>query len=314
MLHNPPQADRSRERARNWISIPDANLPEPWTCNWAHWPYWAGVRPLEAALPARYALSNAPLTPVMFNSSNRAATTVFACATTGKYYLYYRRWALPKLTEEVHAFEGAFSSVEAFIEQADWNRMKRMNPARWDDKATVASTIAPPLLLINNRGFRVAAHEPYPRRTLWDMCPPPGTFGYVQREIDYIGLHEIPRVSEWPCIPDSELPVPWSCEWHAFVDSLDWYDEPQSNMVETYGHALAGFVPALCEHMDCHRGDTVLCPPGGAGTYYLWKTETREWTPTSPSAMQRFHGVFASLEHFVRTADWNRLEGVVPLH
>ncbi|KAJ7274789.1 hypothetical protein C8J57DRAFT_1592128 [Mycena rebaudengoi] len=141
MPHNPPQADRSRERARNWISIPDANLPEPWTCNWVHWPYWAGSHPLEATLSARYALSDAPLTPVMFNSSNETATTVFACATTGKYYLYYGQWALPELPEEVHAFEGAFSSVEAFIEQAGWNRMEKMNLARWDDSKPLSSNI-----------------------------------------------------------------------------------------------------------------------------------------------------------------------------
>jgi hypothetical protein len=167
------------------------------------------------------------------------------------------------------------------------------------------------------------------------MCPPPvccapsidsvlgsrpqqGTFGYRPRDIEYFGiseLSEIPRVSEWPRIPDSELPEPWSCEWGAFIDSLDWYEEPQPDLVEAYGHALAGFVPALFVYMDDHHGDTLLCPPGGAGPYYLWANEARSESLTRrASAMQRFHGVFASLEHFVCTADWNRLEGVVPLH
>jgi len=56
-----------------------------------------------------------------------------------------------------------------------------------------------------------------------------------------------------------------------------------------------------------------MCPPGGAGTYYVWYNENRNqegpWGPWAGD-MQRFEGVYASLEHFVRTADWNRLEGV----
>lgn len=82
---------------------------------------------------------------------------------------------------------------------------------------------------------------------------------------------------------------------------------------ETYGPELRGFVPALYVPTDPYRGDTVMCPPGGAGTYYVWYNENRDhsgpWGPWTGN-MQRFEGVYASLEHFVRMADWNRLEGV----
>ncbi|KAJ7027540.1 hypothetical protein C8F04DRAFT_1122331 [Mycena alexandri] len=84
---------------------------KPWTCNWRRWPYSAAafeLQPLETTLAARYALSDAPLTPVMFDF----CSTVFACASTGKYYLCYG-WPWPsaprtppKLPPRVYAFEG----------------------------------------------------------------------------------------------------------------------------------------------------------------------------------------------------------------
>ncbi|KAJ7017680.1 hypothetical protein C8F04DRAFT_1154963 [Mycena alexandri] len=58
---------RLLERTGNWVSIPDANLPEPWTCNWATVEWTAEVRPLEATLASQYALCSEPLTPVMCN-------------------------------------------------------------------------------------------------------------------------------------------------------------------------------------------------------------------------------------------------------
>jgi hypothetical protein len=113
----------------------------------------------------------------MFHSTARTdvtATTVFACATTGKFYLYYGQWASTTQPEEVYAFEGAFPSVEAFIEQADWNRMEQMKLPGWVDNkpsskkpilpqpsTEATANIAPSTLpLTSKSGFRVAAHEP----------------------------------------------------------------------------------------------------------------------------------------------------------
>jgi hypothetical protein len=98
--------------------------------------------------------------------------------------------------------------------------------------------------------------------------PKQGTFGYTPRGLDYT-CGNPDRVSDWPRIPDSELPEPWSCEWDAFSDSFNWYEEPYDQVEQG---ELAGFVPAVFEPQDPHRGDTVLCPPGGAGTYYLWES------------------------------------------
>ncbi|KAJ7021903.1 hypothetical protein C8F04DRAFT_1189504 [Mycena alexandri] len=184
-------------------------------------------------------------------------------------------------------------------------------------EALVASSIAPALPLGSGRGFRIAAQEPWSsqKRTLWDMCPPPGTFGHIPRNSSRSrsNLARSPRVSEWPRIPDSALPEPWSADWDAFIVCYNWYEEFQVELEERFGRALTGFIPALFQPDDC-RGDTVLCPPGGAGTYYLWGSELR-WEVSDPGPMpemQRFRGVFGSVEHFVRAADWNSLEEVVP--
>ncbi|KAJ7763373.1 hypothetical protein B0H16DRAFT_1687892 [Mycena metata] len=126
------------ERARNWVSVPDANLPAPWSCNWRYWPYAAAMfegQPVETSIAAYCALSDAPLTPVS---------------------------AVPSL--RVRAL--------AIIEAADWNRIKRLELAG-NANIIEASSIAPALPLGSGQGFRVVAQEPYQKSTLWDMCPPP---------------------------------------------------------------------------------------------------------------------------------------------
>ncbi|KAJ7757956.1 hypothetical protein B0H16DRAFT_1885408 [Mycena metata] len=190
------------ERGRNWVSIPDANLPEPWTCNWTTARWTAEVQPLEATLASQYALNNVPLTPVMFNAGDGA--TVFGCSST------------------------------AFIEQADWNRMERMDPVgstQQAHEAVPSSISSPALALIGEKGFRVAAQQPYQKRTLWEMCPPPGTLGYIPRQLPKgFDWSKYPGVSEWPRTPDTMLPEPWSANWDAFVRAHYWYDEVQAEL------------------------------------------------------------------------------------
>ncbi|KAJ7083248.1 hypothetical protein C8R44DRAFT_894584 [Mycena epipterygia] len=322
--HPPQKTTRLNERdtaACEWVSIPDANLPGPWTCDWASWPWWKNATALEAALAVQYAISNAPLTPIVFSSFD--GSTVFACAPTRRFYLYYPPciWE-PRPDETMYAFEGVFSSVDTFIEEADWNRVEKVERACEVDPVTLP-TVRPgstTLPLISGKGFRVAATEQYPRRTLWDMFPPLGTFMYQPRwycekphaTLDELEIESRHRVREWPRIPDAQLPAPWSCDWTQMVEGSKWYDKTQGEAVRYYGSALGGFVPALFHPLGNlgWREDIVLSPPGGAGTYYLWWNECRrDWGPWN-GEMERFEGVYASVEHFIRTADWNRLEWV----
>ncbi|KAJ7675527.1 hypothetical protein B0H17DRAFT_1334572 [Mycena rosella] len=111
----PTKTPRPHEQAlavREWVSIPDVNLPGPWTCNWACWPFWTHPRPLEVELAARYALGR--------RSRQR------------QFYLYYQPLPAVRMPPPVTlvVFEGVFQSVEAFIEGADWNRVQELAPVR----------------------------------------------------------------------------------------------------------------------------------------------------------------------------------------
>jgi hypothetical protein len=115
---------------REWVSIPDANLPSPWTCDWAKWPHWSDQRGLETLLPARYALGDEPLTPIMFDALT-GLTAMFVSARENLFYIYSSDELVDRREpkwEEMLRFDGVFPSVEAFIEGADWNLMTEIFP------------------------------------------------------------------------------------------------------------------------------------------------------------------------------------------
>ncbi|KAJ7106928.1 hypothetical protein C8R44DRAFT_941371 [Mycena epipterygia] len=315
------------QRARHWVSIPDTNLPEPWTCDWARWPSLVNRPPLEAVLPMRYAISDEPLMPIMFGSDSGPGVdgrrvTLFASPRTNTFYLYRspHEFGDPGYEEEeMWRFEGVFPSVEVFIEKADWNRIEKIEAGDDEDEESavrLVSKITYPKFVAKDG--RIAANQPYSQRTLWDMCRPPGTYLYQSRDFQNCykleGGSSLARaLREWPRIPDAHLPEPWSCRWEFFVETDEWYDSDESAakiLVEEYGPALDGFVPAMYVPLRLACGDVVLCPPGCAGTYYLWWTEGRDLNDNLTGGLQRFSGLYSSVQHFVRTADWNKLEPV----
>ncbi|KAJ7262873.1 hypothetical protein C8J57DRAFT_1334049 [Mycena rebaudengoi] len=316
------------KRAQNWVSIPDTHLPEPWTCDWARWPSLANRPPLEAVLPMRYAISDDPLTPVMFSSDSRIGcdfrrVTIFACPRSSTFYLYRAPDALGDPgyhDEEMWRFDGVFPSVGAFIAEADWNRIQKLEGDEDDESAVrPVSKMNIPQEFFATDG-RAAANQPYSRRTLLDMCRPPGTYLYQSRDYQdcsrlesHFSLDRALR--EWPHIPDSDLPEPWSCRWEYFVETEEWYDSDDSaadELVRAYGPALDGVVPAMYVPLGHAQGDFVLCPPGGAGTYYLCWADGRDPDNSTMTAghLQRFSGLYSSVQDFVSTADWNSLEPV----
>ncbi|KAJ7905971.1 hypothetical protein B0H13DRAFT_2022238 [Mycena leptocephala] len=122
------------KRARDWVSIPEKNLPEPWTCDWARWPLLENRLPVDAVLPMRYAIGEEPLLPIMFASDNGAALDI---RRTNTFYLYRApsQVADPGFEAEgMWRFDGVFSSVRAFIDKADWNRVEKIEARNDEDE------------------------------------------------------------------------------------------------------------------------------------------------------------------------------------
>ncbi|KAJ7174401.1 hypothetical protein C8R46DRAFT_1080815 [Mycena filopes] len=318
-----------RDAVRTWIAIPDANLPSPWTCNWAEWAYWLERRPFEVHLAVRYGLTDRPLTGIIYSMFDKHST-VFASASSGKFYLYSHDFRDERfLDPRFFVFDGVFPT--AFFDDADWNLLKELHPVAGNTHADLTTFSGAPHKFppIRKECLRVAANEPYPRRTLWDTCPPEGAFRHRPRNLDpgRRPCHELeslhPKSTIWPHIPDAQLPEPWSCAWEGYIEFTHWYrdycsscdeEAPPAMLQNVYGVG-GDLVPAMFVRDGEPRGDIVLSAPGGAGTYYLWWGEERVTNsrPTHGEGdLYRFHGTYADLEDFIRRADWNRLETIPP--
>ncbi|KAJ7743376.1 hypothetical protein B0H16DRAFT_1727765 [Mycena metata] len=224
-----------------------------------------------AAETKQVALSDRPLTPIIFSAYDNT-TTVFACAVSKQFYLYHRFFSAGE--DQISAFPGIFPSVEAFFDGADWNQLQDVTGNKDTGEILCAATgycwdhKFPPIRIDH---LRVAANQSHPRHTLRDMCPPQGSFMYTQRIFD---CAECKYLSDWPRIPDTQLPEPWSCEWWYYHHCDDWYDGglgPQATLESMYG--VVGLMPSMFVPFGPHRGDTVLC---AAGTYYLWWNAHRD--------------------------------------
>ncbi|KAJ7645755.1 hypothetical protein B0H17DRAFT_1148340 [Mycena rosella] len=179
-------------------------------------------------------------------------------------------------------FEGVFPSVERFLEMADWNRVKKVECAvEGANRPPAVEHTQMTKLPVNSgrRKFRVAADlPPSPcRPTLLTLRQSKThALGHVSSPCTHVhsshlsalGSHYIqgtfmykPHIHghhpscddfpEWPCIPEAQLPEPWSCDWSRYAGQFDWYDtEPdnEGHRVDTmcsYGPALVGG----CQHL-----------------------------------------------------------------
>ncbi|KAJ7903850.1 hypothetical protein B0H13DRAFT_2025563 [Mycena leptocephala] len=111
---------------KEWGSIPDDRLPEPWSCDWARWGYikaWLGQPPFDAGHQAElqelYGIAG--LIPVMFFPYPQDRGPMVLSAD-GVYYLFnhdYEDWLM--------RFDGRYASAEDFIENGDWNRLSKID-------------------------------------------------------------------------------------------------------------------------------------------------------------------------------------------
>ncbi|KAJ7677829.1 hypothetical protein DFH06DRAFT_1422058 [Mycena polygramma] len=236
----------SVRKLRSWswvsISISDRNLQEPWSCDWARWRLLDQSPLVEDTLPLRYAISDEPLTPVMFAAAVRGVddrdVTIFACPTKKTWYLYRPRskYGDPGYyaDEEMWRFHGLFSSVREFIEKADCNRMDEIEPHNSDDRLTVCRPSKRTTMEKFSRhgDGRAAANQPLQNSGFLSGGGSKGTYLHEARDYNHgkaCGPSLARALREWPSIPDSELPQPCA------ADAL----------VETHGPALTAFVPAM---------------------------------------------------------------------
>ncbi|KAJ7652078.1 hypothetical protein DFH06DRAFT_1475446 [Mycena polygramma] len=123
------------EMSREWCAIPETHLPEPWSCDWSKWEdlggpgkqrdgkngWWSGPELLPDILRRWYGIPGA-LNPIMF----RHETTLFE--SRGTFYLFEQVDDMDD-SETDHVmfkFSGTYKSIEDFLENADWNEMKKM--------------------------------------------------------------------------------------------------------------------------------------------------------------------------------------------
>lgn len=68
--------------------------------------------------------------------------------------------------------------------------------------------------------------------------PIQGTFMYRPREhATPYDVDECHRIHEWPYIPDTKLPEPWSCDWSRSVGGIEWYDVEQEIALKHTGQS-----------------------------------------------------------------------------
>ncbi|KAJ7442516.1 hypothetical protein B0H11DRAFT_2094006 [Mycena galericulata] len=197
----------------------------------------------------------------------------------------------------MYRFGGCYSSVEDFIENGDWNDMKRLEHSPLGDPGISVNSHDAPSARGSGTGFRTAANQPYQKRTLWDMGHSKDSWGYEARIFRPEEAANVKKeFPEWGSIPDDQLPEPWSCnwarwgEWFGFQDDLD----------DVYG--MANLRPVMFIPYMYDRGPMIL---SHEGIYYLLGE-------TEDATLMRFEGTYASDQDFVENGDWNRTETVEP--
>ncbi|KAJ7272363.1 hypothetical protein C8J57DRAFT_1467814 [Mycena rebaudengoi] len=303
------QSKKIDAAVRDWCAIPDAYLPSPWSCDWSNWHGWCyGPELLQDSLCRLYHIAGS-LNPIMFR---RFLTTVFEAR--GVFYLFGPAfWDREEHGRHHHfyRFPGSYSSVEAFLENCDWNGMEEMECISPSDR--IAASVEPclPLPLTESQnGLRLASIEPYRKRNLMATLSPKGTWGYLPRRYERCGLELLsdPRIATWPAIPDEQLPAPFTCDWTAFSPVDNWFDigidGSQIELRHRWG--VPDLTPVMFmshSRFDCrYHLPTVL---RAEGKYYFWRWEDDPYDDW----LREFEGSYESVEDFIQNADWNKLSG-----
>ncbi|KAJ6524455.1 hypothetical protein DFH09DRAFT_1418675 [Mycena vulgaris] len=122
------------EATREWGNLLPEELPEPWSCDWAMWPYtdsWSDLPDLDVVETFQQVLlqdmyGGPALTPAMYVSH---AGWWADCAVLFANSMYYLQ-----ADECMWKFDGTYASVADFVEHADWNKMEEMEYRPLDER------------------------------------------------------------------------------------------------------------------------------------------------------------------------------------
>ncbi|KAJ7743852.1 hypothetical protein B0H16DRAFT_1889833 [Mycena metata] len=315
-----PSCSRQNENLPDGLcNILDTHLPSPWTCNWPQWRTWDKRCTLDGfteELRHWYGIFGA-LNPIMFQSSWFCPTVL---ESRGTFYLFEKGLRDPDV---LYKFRGTYISVEDFLENCDWNEMVRMWRAKSSNLQVVPDIVSPEQLPLTHseRGLRLASAEPYCKRTLVDVTKPKGVWMFESRK-DWLTRRTLPAPAHsvtWPQIPDEQLPEPFSCAWHAFPPTDDWYElysswedwqsGTQLELLRCWGVPDLTPVMFMAESQnDCQFYIPTVLRSGKTYYFWIWVEDPPGWPPI----LGRFEGTYANVEDFVENADWNRMYQMEP--
>ncbi|KAJ7613751.1 hypothetical protein DFH06DRAFT_1484573 [Mycena polygramma] len=215
----------------------------------------------------------------------------------------------------LHQFVGVFASIENFLENADWKRMTLVAPSKpkGEHIPPIFHQYAPfsALPLTTHGGKLRIAKNDWPKRTMWDLYRPPGTWGYEPR-VDRISTRgsisrSVPAraVKHWGNILDAGLPEPWTCNWPDWDKTEQWdgppdYDFPFYKVDLERRFGIAGLEPVMFKQFPSIFVRTIL---SAGGRYYLQEADI-------VGTLWRFDGVYETIEDFMQNGDWNRIHEV----
>ncbi|KAJ7774476.1 hypothetical protein DFH07DRAFT_767192 [Mycena maculata] len=190
-----------------------------------------------------------------------------------------------------HNLDGDASSIGAaeFIERADWSRMTPLGSLK--DRCAVLQdrdVPGPPIFLHDLRG------------SPWGFEP-----RALRDHADIRALESHPAMRDWCCIPDSELPEPWSCNWTKYYFSNIWRSAHDRELLHRY--ALSSPNPIMFYGTFPHP---LLLESAGAFYLYGLPEDNKLYAcyadilgPSPPKhLLYQFDG--ASLADFIERAVW----------
>ncbi|KAJ7770597.1 hypothetical protein B0H16DRAFT_1774578 [Mycena metata] len=300
----------------SWGNIPEADLPEPWSCNWRRWDTANKMKHIisliskqcgvELRKPLLYRFNHDKFDWHYRDDGTRAGlqegvnSTVFlgVDSTLGQPQFYFYDAPALDLFRFEQNVEDAASAVD-FVETADWSRIMHAGSLFAQGDTKLQGQLAHRKIFnAGNPALLRDLHE-----GPWGFQPR-GSYKFL------LAFAENPAIRDWCHIPESQLPPCWSCEW-AYCG---WSPH------ELHSRYNLSAANPIMFHIE--ESYVVLLESGGV--FYLYMSGYDEFEqlsdyykdilgPSPPEYLLfRFDGVYTSIADFLGRADWTKMALVAP--